>query len=185
MGGPRTGTVGRHLRYAGRVDSELIRIVDAALAEAGRKSGTWLVCRRGCCDCCLGPFEITMLDARRLRLGFAALGERDAARARAVRSRAERWSGGDDEPCPALDPATGACELYEARPMICRVFGPAVRDGDSVSACELCYQGATAEEVAACAVVVDPEGLEGKLTPAGSTTVAATLREECAENPKS
>jgi hypothetical protein len=61
--------------------------------------------------------------------------------------------------------------------MICRVFGPAVRDGDAVSACELCYQGATEEEITACAVVVDPEGLEAKLAPAGSTTVAATLKE--------
>ena len=29
--------------------------------------------------------------------------------------------------CPALDPATGLCDVYEARPMTCRIFGPPVR----------------------------------------------------------
>jgi Fe-S-cluster containining protein len=159
------------------VDGELIRIVDAALAEAARRGGPWIVCRPGCCECCLGPFEITLLDASRLRTGFAELHERDPERARTVRSRAEQWAGGDEEPCPALDPATGTCDLYNARPMICRLFGPAIRDGDAVSACELCYQGATEEEIGACAVAVDPEGLEARLTAAGSTTVAATLKE--------
>jgi Fe-S-cluster containining protein len=159
------------------VDGELIRIVDAALAEAARRSGAWLVCRPGCCDCCLGPFEITLLDAQRLRLGFAELRERDPEKARQVRERAYDWTGNDEEPCPALDPATGTCDLYSARPMICRVFGPAVRDGDAVSACDLCYQNATEQEIEACAVEIDPDGLEARLTPAGSTTVAATLKE--------
>jgi len=40
---------------------------DAAMAEATRLSGSWLVCKAGCAECCLGPFPITQLDARRLR----------------------------------------------------------------------------------------------------------------------
>jgi Fe-S-cluster containining protein len=36
----------------------------------------------------------------------------------------------NDEPCPMLDPQTGLCELYESRPMTCRVFGPPVRSED-------------------------------------------------------
>ena len=27
---------------------------------------------------------------------------------------------GNDEPCPGLDPDTGGCDLYDARPMTCR-----------------------------------------------------------------
>lgn len=145
------------------MDEELLRIIDSSLAEAARRSGAWLACRRGCSQCCLGPFEITQLDARRLRLGFAELAARDPVRAAAVRERARHTSTADDSPCPALDPGTGSCDLYDARPMICRVFGPAVRDGDAVCACELCYQDATAEEIAACAVEMDPEGLEAAL----------------------
>jgi hypothetical protein len=51
-------------------DNELIQIVDAAVAEAARRSGAWLVCRLGCTQCCIGPFPINQLDARRLRRGL-------------------------------------------------------------------------------------------------------------------
>ena len=33
----------------------------------------------------------------------------------------------NDEPCAALDPSTGLCDLYSSRPVTCRVFGPPVR----------------------------------------------------------
>src|ERR1039458_2452779 len=33
----------------------------------------------------------------------------------------------DEEYCPALDPDALTCDLYEARPITCRIFGPAVR----------------------------------------------------------
>ena len=44
-------------------DRALIQIVDSALAEAARRSGKWLVCRRGCTQCCIGVFPINQLDA--------------------------------------------------------------------------------------------------------------------------
>lgn len=69
----------------------------------------------------------------------------------------------DDEPCPALDPQTGLCELYDSRPMTCRVFGPPVRSEDGLGICELCYQGATEEQIAACEMTPDPDGLEEHL----------------------
>jgi Fe-S-cluster containining protein len=165
-------------------DQDLIQIVDAAMAEAARKSGSWLACRPGCSQCCIGPFPITPLDAVRLRAGLAALEIQDPARAARVRGRAQgavaRISqqfpkdpvgsilAADDafaeEPCPALDPQTGTCDLYTARPITCRKFGPAVRIGsDSLAVCELCYQGATDEEIAACEVEIDADNLESEL----------------------
>ena len=89
----------------------------------------------------------------------------------------------DNLPCPALDPETGLCDLYEARPVTCRTFGPATRfDEQSLAACELCYVGATAEEIARCAVAVDPEALETQILAtlesngfAGPTLVAHAL----------
>jgi Fe-S-cluster containining protein len=71
----------------------------------------------------------------------------------------------NDEPCPVLDPETGACDLYASRPLTCRVFGPPVRSGseDGLGVCELCFQGASAEEIAACEMQVDPDNLEPKL----------------------
>jgi hypothetical protein len=68
-------------------DRDLIQILDAALAESVRKSGEWLVCRVGCTECCIGPFPINQLDARRLREGLAELEQTDAARAARIRTR--------------------------------------------------------------------------------------------------
>ena len=69
-------------------DRELIQIVDAAMAEAVRLAGAWVVCKPGCAECCLGPFPITQLDAWRLRQGLAQLERRDPLRAARVRRRA-------------------------------------------------------------------------------------------------
>ena len=158
-------------------DNELVQIVDRAMAEAVRKSGPWLACRVGCYQCCIGPFAITPLDAERLREGLVELERGDPERAARVRTRAQAsvermrreypddpigsvlaTEEADDEPCPALDPESGACDLYAARPITCRTFGPAVSFGAGpVGVCELCYQGATDEQIAGCRVDVDLE----------------------------
>lgn len=179
------------LSQLGTEDRILTGLLDQALAEAVRKSGSWLACRPGCFDCCLGPFGITQLDAHRLRAGLAALERRDPERAARVRERAcaaedrlaQRHSPAD-QPCPALDPEAGTCDLYSARPVICRTFGPPVRgESGAVTTCEKCFQGATDEEIAACSVRVDTEDMEARLISAledatgvrGTTIVAACL----------
>ena len=171
-----------------RSDVELVQIVDAALAEATRKSGSWLVCRPGCTQCCFGPFEITQLDAQRLRDGLAELECRNPQRAGTVRDRArsaaEISNFSDEDACPVLDPETGTCDLYTSRPITCRCFGPPVLcDSGAVGVCELCFDGASNEEIASCLVDFDPEGLESVLLEAlerrtglhGMTTVALSL----------
>jgi Fe-S-cluster containining protein len=69
----------------------------------------------------------------------------------------------NDEPCPVLDPETGLCDLYDARPMTCRTFGPPVQSDGGLGVCELCFHGASGEQIAACEMVVDPDDLESKL----------------------
>jgi hypothetical protein len=67
--------------------------------------------------------------------------------------------------------------------MTCRVFGPPVRNQDgSLGICELCFQGATNEEIAACEMHPDPDGLEDRLieeltqvAAKGTTIVACAL----------
>jgi Fe-S-cluster containining protein len=172
-------------------DSELIQIVDSALADVARRSGKRLVCRPGCTQCCIGAFAINQLDAVRLRQGFINLELREPERAGRLRQRAreavsrlakdfpgnpttgmlddgkeaeQRFADfANDEPCPALDPQTGLCELYESRPMTCRVFGPPVRSEDGLGVCELCFQDATDQEIAACEMNPDPDDLESTL----------------------
>ena len=157
-------------------DLALIQIVYAALAEAARKSGAWLACRPGCCECCMGPFPITQADAARLRQGLGDLEFQDAGRAARIRSRARGWSEGDDEPCPVLDPDTGTCDLYAARPLTCRTFGPPVRCASGALAiCELCFDGATEEEISACVVDLDPAVLDQANNVGVEMTVASAL----------
>lgn len=176
-----------------RCDQKLVQIVDAALVEAARKSGEWLVCRKGCTQCCYGPFPISQLDVARLQKGLRDLEQSDPRRAARVRQRAQQsWARlspnfpgdrktgilaedpntedqfaeyVDDEPCPVLDPATGACDLYSSRPMTCRTFGPPVRSGTegALGVCELCYHGASDQQIADCEMVPDPDNLEEKL----------------------
>lgn len=192
-----------------RGDSALVQIVDAALADATRRSGSWLVCRPGCTQCCIGVFAISPLDAARLQHGLSDLEKVDPERAHHVRIRAheavtrlspefpgdpetgaldedaeQRFSEfANDEPCPALDPTTGTCDLYAARPITCRAFGPPIRSEGGLGVCELCFHGASTKEIAACEMQVDPDDLESALieelegagAPKGDTIVAFAL----------
>lgn len=197
-----------------RKDKQLVQIVDAALAGVAQRSGDWLVCRIGCTQCCVGVFAISQLDALRLRHGLAALEREDPVRARALRKRVsdsvarlaaafpgnletgilgedegslERFEEfGNDEVCPVLSPETGECELYASRPMTCRVFGPPIRSEGGLGVCELCYHGATGEQIAACELVTGTDDLEAilaeeaekKIGMRGNTTVAFCLAKE-------
>jgi Fe-S-cluster containining protein len=183
-------------------DLELVQIVEKALSDAAQKAGNWLVCRPGCTQCCVGAFAINQLDAIRLRDGIHTLRQTDPVRADRVRYRAAAYvericydfpgdiisgliaedaekdgrfdSFANDEVCPALDPETGTCDLYQFRPMTCRVFGPPVRNEDgNLSVCELCFHGATNDQIAACELDPDPnhieDGLIQELSGAGKT----------------
>ena len=193
-------------------DRELVQIVDAALANAALRAGARLVCRLGCTQCCHGAFTITELDALRLVAGIEVLHRENPDLAVEIERRAQTWisTRGPDFPgdpetgrlgdsdedrerfaefaneaaCPALDPATGRCDVYEWRPMTCRVFGPPIQmDGGTDGAkalghCELCFAGATEDEIARCEMPV-PHELEEKLLDEipekGETLVAFAL----------
>ena len=173
-------------------DSQLVQIVDAALAEAARRAGPWLACRPGCTQCCHGAFAINALDALRLCAGMDALRQTNPAAAEAINQRTHAWLAeygpdfpGDpttgllgtsdeeqarfedfanDAPCPALNPNTGLCDVYAWRPMTCRVFGPPIRmnEGEALGCCDLCFIGATETEIAACEMPL-PHDLEQTL----------------------
>jgi Fe-S-cluster containining protein len=193
-------------------DRSLTGTVDEAFGDSARRSGVHLVCHAGCTQCCYGAFEISPLDALRLQSGMAELRRVDPAKAEAVETRARRYVAdfasdfpGDrstgvlgaseaereafevfanEAACPALDITTGLCDVYEYRPMTCRVFGPPVRAqedeaGESgLAVCELCFTEASEEEIAAAEMVVpheQEERLAQKLGRAGGTIVAYCL----------
>jgi Fe-S-cluster containining protein len=176
-------------------DAELVQIMDASLAEAARRAGAFLACRVGCTQCCHGAFAINALDAARLRAGMTELRTADPALAAEIKRRADVWLAehgadfpgdrktgalgssaedharfqdfADDAACPALDTATGRCDVYAWRPMTCRVFGPPVRAAgeggeEGLGHCELCFIGATPGQIAACEMPI-PHALEAEV----------------------
>lgn len=190
-------------------DRAFVALVDGAFSDAARRSGPHLLCRAGCAQCCIGAFAVGPADALRLRQGLAVLDRDDPERARRVRNRAtESWSRlapdfpgdptsgaltldehgessgdfddfADDEPCPALDPELGTCDLYSARPHTCRVFGPPVAAGEGYGVCELCFQHATPHEIAAAAIHEAPpaasHAIDGVAVEAGAASTPTII----------
>jgi Fe-S-cluster containining protein len=200
-------------------DFQLIQIVNAALADATRRAGPHLACYPGCTQCCHGAFAIGPLDALRLRTTMAEMSIQNPAQAAVIAERARQYLAefGPELPgnretgilgttpeeeaafedfanqaaCPALDPATGLCDVYEARPMTCRIFGPPVRmnpanqqlnepessEEEGLAVCELCFTQATQEEIAAAEMTVpwaEEQVILDQLEP-GNTIVAYCL----------
>jgi Fe-S-cluster containining protein len=162
------------------------------MAGAAKICGASLACRPGCTECCIGPFNISALDADRLRRGLDELARRDPARAEAIRERAREACAafapdfrgdpatgalsGDEaaedafcdahaaRPCPALDPATGYCDLYAHRPIGCRSYGPPMRiEGVDLPPCRLCFVDAPPAAIEACRTTLDCGSLEDPL----------------------
>jgi Fe-S-cluster containining protein len=189
-------------------DSQLVQIMDRALTDAAQRAGAWLACKPGCTECCHGAFAINGIDRARLEAGMERLRAADPQKADAVERRARAWieefapsfpgdpatgilgvseedqarfeEFANDAPCPALNPETGLCDVYEWRPMTCRVFGPPTRvEGGALGCCELCFVGASDEQIAACEMQV-PQALEDQLVEeagvTGETVVAFALQ---------
>lgn len=180
-------------------------LADATARAVRPDGTSWLACRPGCTPCCHGVFRISALDAARLRDGLQRLAQDDPAKAAVLAERTRRlvhaleadfpghvetgalvaeddpaWEHFADlpeaeGPCPVLDPATGRCSLYAARPMTCRVFGPPVLNEGGIGMCELCYAGASEAEVLHGEMHLTHHELEERLASAceGPDTVIA------------
>lgn len=105
-----------------------------------------LRCGRGCSLCCHGLFEIGSCDVPLIAEGLAAL--HPMRRSRIIRralaivessghpnlrecsaeEKEEFFDRTESTPCPNLDDS-GACMIYESRPLVCRTFGLPLRDG--------------------------------------------------------
>lgn len=142
-------------RLAARADQWFTRARAAVLDH--------LPCQRGCHQCCLGPFAVTVLDVDRLQQGLRELapdtrakilerahGQVEAMEVAFPRLRTtpflDHWGEVDldllagqfqTEPCPALQP-DGSCGVYAWRPATCRLMGiPHEQDGLVQGACQV------------------------------------------------
>lgn len=101
---------------------ELTGKVDAFFARVHARHGADMQCGSGCSDCCHVRLTITSVEANAIR----ALG------ARVVPNK-------DPDRCAALD--DGRCQIYAARPIVCRSHGAPIRmRRDSLPVVENCFR---------------------------------------------
>ena len=161
---------------------ELLAQVDAWFASSMRLYPDKISCQSGCSACCRSLFDITLLDAYYLKLGFDALpaAVRETVKAGCAARLSqlqelwpdfdhpyllnyrpeEQWAAlmpeEDETPCVLLG-EDGRCLVYEHRPMTCRLHGlPQVDlDGEATEddCCTLNFPGE------------DPLGLPGLSAP--------------------
>jgi len=85
--------------------------------------GSW-PCRKGCDDCCRHLASVPRITQAEWLLIASALDALPDDAAECVRQRI-RDSAGKSRPvvCPLLDSDSGACLVYDARPLACRAYG--------------------------------------------------------------
>jgi uncharacterized protein len=86
-----------------------------------------LTCTAGCSSCCHTWLSVSTVETAELERALAALGpsEREEVRARGLRELAREAAGGEPR-CAMLDDQ-GLCVVYDARPLVCRTQGHALR----------------------------------------------------------
>jgi Fe-S-cluster containining protein len=131
---------------------ELLYRLNSWFAGASARHPGVIPCRAGCAACCLGPFDISVVDTLLVQDAWERLpaADREAVTLRAARIVSQMdgaepsWAAphdirtlGEDrfdliaesleaEPCPLLDD-TGSCRIYEDRPLVCRIMGLGIR----------------------------------------------------------
>jgi Fe-S-cluster containining protein len=145
--------------------SRILADADAFFRRVMEAQPEQLQCGRGCSLCCYGLFEIGSGDVPLLAEGLAKL--HPARRKKIVRKAREIveasahpdlrecspieketfFARTAETPCPNLD-ESGACMMYEHRPLVCRTFGLPLRNGDDYlgDVCELNFTSASQSE---------------------------------------
>ena len=131
---------------------QLIAKVDAHVAGVVAACADQLACRPGCSSCCR---HLTVTAVEAFALGKALL-EHPADEAARLRELAAETEGG--EACPLL--AGGLCQLYAARPLICRTHGlPLLVEDEAGQRVDFCPLNFTGTESLPAGLVLDLEKL--------------------------
>ncbi len=95
---------------------ELAAKVDEFFARVESRHGNDMQCATGCSDCCHVRLSVTQSEAAQIRELLAAM---------PAAQRAALGTGPSDR-CAALSPE-GRCQIYAARPFVCRTHGAPIR----------------------------------------------------------
>ncbi len=177
---------------------KILARADAHFSSVMREQPRNLQCGRGCSLCCYGLFEIGSGDVAMVAEGLASL---HPQRRKKVIRRALEIVGLTNHPnlrecspeekerffeesdslaCPNLDDS-GACLIYENRPLVCRTFGLPLRDGARYlgDICDLNFGDSTKKERDAAAWDLEWEdaiGPEDEFTIPEAIVLAARIR---------
>lgn len=105
----------------------LVAKVESAASGVSARRAADITCHAGCEACCHAELTVSVVEAETVRRGLLALSdiERDI-----VRARGKQMPSGEPR-CVMLGDG-GKCAIYDARPLVCRTQGHALRYPDGV-----------------------------------------------------
>ena len=137
----------------------LVDQVDAVFEKVQQEYSECVVCEVGCADCCHALFDLTLIEAMFIKSQFDKLipkesreeiieraNEADRKVYKLKRSASKAFQEGKSERailedmalqrvrCPLLD-GDDKCELYQSRPITCRLYGIPTVIGDKAHTC--------------------------------------------------
>jgi len=80
-------------------------------------------CRKGCDLCCRRLANLPLLTSKEWHLVEEGLRQLDEETRRGIRERIAGLAAAVPYTCPLLETETGACLVYEQRPVACRTYG--------------------------------------------------------------
>lgn len=129
----------------------LVAKVEGFTSAAFERRRGDMACRSGCDACCHTWLTVSGVEAEAVRAGVRALTAEARARL-AERGRRElaREQAGEAAPRCAMLADDGRCDVYEARPLVCRTQGHALRYPSGFVPAEAVRSRSAAGEVTHC-----------------------------------
>ncbi len=112
-----------------------LKEIDQKFQEVNRRYRREVRCKKGCAHCCYAPFDLSFVEALYMRRAFLLLPRRLRREiTRRLDKYKKAWESSVPKPvnpfllakvklrCPFLN-EKDLCELYQARPATCRMYG--------------------------------------------------------------
>ncbi len=103
--------------------------LDGLISTAWEAYQDKMACKAGCFSCCRNDFRISLIEGFEVHQAFRALSQASQE------IISNNLQDSHRQLCPLL--IDNQCSIYEHRPILCRIFGFPVSDGETIATCEL------------------------------------------------